>query len=168
MNTYILTILSACIAAAVIQLLSPKGEGGKLAEHIRMIAGLFLLVILLIPLKAGLDLIRSAAEGDLSQQITAHLPTLPENDYQAVFDHTLTAVGQEEVKAWVVSVLDSEFGIPPSGCTVSVTCVTQEAELTLIDVRISLHEPYMTENPHPIEAYVTERLSCPCYVTVGI
>ncbi len=165
MKTYILTLLAASLATAVIQLLAPKGEGGKLGEHIRMIAGLFLLVSLLTPLKDGIALLRSAAEGELTEHLTVKVPEDALGDYGAVFGDTLSFVGQEEVKAWVVSELDTRFGIPPSGCRISVTCAV-EKDLTVCEVCIALLGSYVTENPHPIESHVTEALGCPCYVTV--
>jgi hypothetical protein len=166
MKTYILTLLAASIAAAVIQLLAPKGEGGKLGEHIRMITGLFLLVSLLTPLKEGIALLRSAAEGELSEHLTVEVPDGALGDYAGVFGDTLSFVGQEEVKAWVVSELETRFGIPSSGCRVSVTCAVEEECLTVSEVRIALRGGYVTENPHPIESRVTEVMGCPCYVTV--
>lgn len=167
MNTYIFTLLVASVAAATVQLLTPKGEGGKMAESIRMIAGLFLLVALLHPLQAGMELLRSAVRGDLVEQLTVSVPEDIQGDYEAVWGDTLTFVGREEVKAWVVSVLESEFGIPPSGCRVSVTCGIEGETLTVTEVRIALGESYIAHNPHPIESYVTQKLNCPCFVTVG-
>ncbi len=167
MNTYILTLLAASLAAAVVELLSPKGEGGKLVSHVRMIAGLFLLAALLNPLKEGISLLRDAADGDLTHRLESLLPTNTPDDYEAAFGDALTAVSRGEVEAFVVSALETDFGIPPSGCTVSVTCAYEDGILTVTEVRIALHGRYMTQDPHPIEDHVSERLRCPCYVTVG-
>ena len=168
MKTYILTLLAASLAAAVIQLLAPKGEGGKLGEHIRMMAGLFLLVSLLNPLKEGIALLRSAAAGELSEYLTVTVPEGDPEDYGAVFGDTLSFVGREEVGAWVISELDARFGIPPSGCRVSVACAVEEEMLTVREVRIALLGSYAVRDPHPIESHVTKTLGCPCYVTVEI
>lgn len=137
-----------------------------MGEHVRMIAGLFLLVVLLNPLKEGIALLRSAAEGALTEYLTVVVPDDMNEDYEGVFHDTLTFVGQEEVKAWVVSALESEFGILPSECRTSVTCAVEEDMLTVCEVRIALSGKYAAENPHPIESCVTEALGCPCYVTV--
>ena len=75
MKSYILTLLSASLAASVVELLAPNGEGGRLASHIRMIAGLFLLVALLTPLREGIRLLREAADGDLSSRVEALIPS---------------------------------------------------------------------------------------------
>ena len=51
MSAYILPLLAASLAAALVELLAPKGDGGRIAAHVRMIAGLYLLVALLNPLR---------------------------------------------------------------------------------------------------------------------
>jgi len=61
---YLLSLLTASLAAAIAELLAPKGEGGRITAHIRMVAGLFLLVALLNPLREGIRLLRDAALGD--------------------------------------------------------------------------------------------------------
>ena len=167
MKSYILTLLSASLAAAVVELLAPKGEGGRLASHIRMIAGLFLLVALLTPLREGIRLLREAADGDLSSRVEALIPSDMETDYEAVFGDNLAAIGSDEVKAWVLQAMETRFGIPAEGCTVRVACSYGEETLTVTELRISLTPAYLLHDPHPIEAYFTEQLDCPCSVTVA-
>ena len=165
MTYYILSLLSASLAAAVVELLSPKGEGGRMASHIRMIAGLFLLVALLNPLREGIRLLRDAADGDLVSRVESLIPSDPQADYQAVFGENLAAIGSDEVKSWVTDTLETCFGIPPAGCSVWVACAYDGEALTVTEVRISLLGTYMLQDPHPIEDYVADQLSCPCYVT---
>lgn len=167
MNSYILTLLSASLAAAVVELLSPKGEGGKLTSHVRMVAGLFLLAALLNPLRAGLDLLRDAVNGDLTAHLESMLPHGDTDSYEAAFGDTLTSISRTEVEAFARSALQTEFGIPPENCAVSAVCTYEEELLTLSELRISLIGAHALDNPHPIEAYFTDRLKCPCHVTVG-
>ena len=167
MSNYIFTLLAASLAAAVVELLAPRGEGGRLTSHVRMVAGLFLLVALLEPLRAGMSLLRDAVDGELTGRLESMLPDGGDDGYGAVFGDTLTAISRDEVEAYVISALETEFGIPPEGCTVSALCAYEEEVLTLTEVRISLHGAYTLRDPHPIEDYFAEALSCPCYVTVG-
>lgn len=167
MNSYMITLISASLAAAVVTLLAPKGEGGKLASHVRMVAGLFLLVALLDPLRAGLDLLREVVDGDLTAHPELILPEGDAEDYGAVFGDTLTSISRAEVETYARSALEASFGIPPEDCTVSAVCTYEEEILILSELRISLRGAHALADPHPIEAYFTERLKCPCYVTVG-
>ncbi len=167
MTPYILSLLSASLAAAVVELLAPKGEGGRLTSHIRMIAGLFLLVALLNPLREGLRLLRETADGDLSSRVEALIPSDIETDYEAVFGDNLAAIGSDEVRSWVVQVMETRFGIPAEGCAVWVACSYGEETLTVTEIRISLTPAYLLSDPHPMEIYFAEQLNCPCYVTVA-
>ena len=74
MNTYILSLLAASLAAAVVELITPKGEGGRLVSHVRMVAGLFLLVALLAPLREGITLLLDAAQGDMASRVEELIP----------------------------------------------------------------------------------------------
>ena len=166
MNAYILTLLSASLAAAVAELLAPKGEGGRMASHVRMVAGLYLLVALLNPLKEGISLLRSLADGDMVSRVESLIPTDVETNYSGVFGDSLAAIGADEVSSWVTETMESRFGIPPEGCTVWASCDYGEDTLTVTEVRISLKGSYALRDPHPIESYVSSQLNCPCYVTV--
>lgn len=166
MKTYILTILVASLSVAIIELLAPKGEGGHISSHVRMIAGLFLVVALLNPLQEGILFLRSAAEGNLADRLEDMLPEASVENYEEVFLGTITDLGAEETEAWVISVLETVFHIPPAACTVEAVCEAEENSLSLREVRIALSGAYIWEDPHPIETYVSKQLQCPCYVTV--
>ena len=166
MKTYVFSLLAASLAAAVVELLAPKGQGDRVVSHIRMLAGLFLLVALVNPLREGIDLLRSAADGDLSSRVEAIIPSEGDDGYGAVFGDSLTTISAREVEAWVLQTLEREFGIPAEGCTVWVDCAYDRETLTVTEVRISLRPPYALTDPHPMEAYYANQLGCSCYVTV--
>ena len=166
MKAYILPILSASLIAGVIEHLAPKGEGGRMAAHVRLIAGLFLLVTLLNPLREGILFLKSAAEGNLADRLTEVLPEASAKDYEEVFLGVLADTGVLETEAWVLSALETVFHIPPTACAVEVTCEAEGNTLALREVRIALRGEFMWEDPHPIEAYMSAQLQCPCYVTV--
>lgn len=168
MNTYILSLLVASLAAALVELLAPRGDGGRIASHVRMIAGLFLLVSLLSPLKVAVSYIRDVADGTLRDDLlAAYTPDIPAEDYEATFGATLASVGRDEVSAWVKTTLQDRFSVPPNNTTVEVVCLSNGETLTVSEVRIALIGSSVWKDPHPIEAYITEQLACPCYITVG-
>ena len=173
MSAYVLSLLGASLAACMVELLVPKGDGGRIAGHVRMVAGLFLLVALLEPIGAGLTLLRRAAEGELTGWIEEQIPSSAVDGdserFEDVFRESLNGVGRREVEAWVVESLETAFGIPAAGCAVEAVCdLTDGAgeNSALRELRIGLRGAYALEDPHPIEAYFAERLGCPCYVTV--
>ncbi len=164
--SYIFSLLSASLAAAVVELIAPKGEGGRLASHVRMVAGLFLLVALLTPLREGLDILKAAAEGNLADRIESEIQNASPEDYQAAFIASLANLGKTETESWVTETLQSRFSIPPTDCAVEALCDTEDGAIILRELRIGLKGSSVLKNPHPIEAYFAEALQCPCYVVV--
>ena len=166
MSSYILTLLLAAVAAAVAELLTPRGDGGRIVAHVRMVAGLFLLVALLAPLREGITLLSSALDGSLIEEAFPDGDYAP-TDYESLFYENLATSSAAEIEAWTKSTLAAHFSIPADACAVSALChITSDAQ-SLTELRISLHGSFAFQDPHPIEAYFREALACPCYVTVG-
>lgn len=168
MRAYVLSILAAALLAATVERLAPKGEGDRIASHIRMVAGLFLLLTLLTPLTEGLRLLRDGLEGDLAARVEELLPDPPREGYEAVFGDTLTGISRDQLRNHVITTMENQFAIPPSGCRVSVDCAYSEGRVTVNEVRICLLDQYALQDPHAIEDYFSEQLGCPCFVTVEL
>ena len=165
MKEYVVSVLTATLIAAVTEKLSPAGEGGRMAAHVRFVTALFLIVSLLSPLTAAVEYVRNLpGDGGISEWLTPSANP----DYSQAFESTLISVSREEGMAWVVNILNSRFGIPPECCEVWVECVSDGETVGFQEVRISLKGDCILENPHPIEAYVSESLGCPCFVTVTV
>ncbi len=168
MSAYILSLCVAAIAAAVVELLAPRGDGGRLAGSIRMIAGLFLLVALLRPLTDGISYLSAVADGDIADILPDDLPTPAEN-YEATLYAALSDCTAAELEAWVTSTLTTEFAIPREHITVSALCepATPDSPLSLDELRIGLSGSSALRDPHPIEDYFEKALSVPCYLTIS-
>ncbi len=168
------TLLLAAVAAAVVELLVPHGDGGRVAAYVRLIGGLFLLVVLLAPLGEGVELLQEAADGELAERLPeALLPEGEPTDYEAILRDTLCTAGAAEVEAWVRERLSADFDIPSENATVAALTETVEnaggtsVAPVLREVRIALHGSSALSDPHPIEEAIGEALGCSCYVTVG-
>ncbi len=167
MTPYILSLAAASLAAALVELLAPKGEGGRLAAGIRMVAGLFLLVALLSPLRAGLELLVGLSDGTVD--LPAGVPSVEAEDYESTLQASILSLGEAELTAWVGETLRTAFGVSPE--EVEVTPVWAESETLpppLAELCIVLSGEAMFANPHPMEAYFTDALGCPCRVSVAI
>ncbi len=161
MTAYILSMLAAALLCAVVELLAPKGEGGRLASGVRMVAGLFLLVALLAPLRAGLDVLSDFVGQDIDT------PAEDAEGYESAWEASILALGHAELTAWVTETLTTEFGIA-ADC-VEVVPVWGESDTVtppLSEVCIVLSGRAMAEDPAPIEAYFAAALGCPCRVSV--
>ena len=166
MTGYILTLLAASVAVSVIEMLVPKGDGGRLTACVRVVTGLFLLVALLHPLQEGLRILRAVAEGDLTDALEVRVEEDSPEDYRATFYQSLAAVGEEEMEAWVIETLETTFGIPPTGCAVEAIWRSEGEGVMPEELRIGLRGRYALEDPRPLESFYALRFGCPCYVTV--
>ena len=159
-------LIATAVAATLVELIAPQGEGGRRGGQVRLIAGLCILIALIQPLREGITLLRAVAEGNLSEMIPdMELPS--EEEYGSVWADTLEGLGEQEVASWVEGVLGREFGINPDNRRVQVICENTDSTLCVREVRIALWGAAIWKDPHAIEAYVSERLFCPCTVSVG-
>jgi hypothetical protein len=106
-------------------------------------------------------------EGDLSEMIIGlNIPA--KDEYDSVWSDTLSALGEQEVASWVEGVLEQEFHIAHDHYRVQAICEADEqGALYVSEVYIALWGAAIWKDPHAIEAYVSERLSAPCTVSVG-
>ncbi len=160
-------LIAAAVAATLVELIAPQGEGGRMGGHVRLVAGLCVLVALIQPLREGVMLLRAMAEGDLAEMLPdVELPA--EEEYGSVWSDTLAAMGDQEVTSWVEGVLEQKFEISPDNRRVQVVCeVGENGVLHVKEVYIALRGAAIWKDPHTIEGYVSERLSAPCTVSVG-
>ncbi len=167
MSDYIYAFVLTAVAAVMVEMLAPSEEGGRLGGSVRLVAGLCMLVMLLQPLKEGIALVRSLADGDVQISWDGSTPT-DEQDYQDILQGELAALGRGEVVSWVSGILETSFGIPKENHTVTVEMAPVEGvELPAVaKVTILLHGASIFENPHQIEDYITDRLGCPCTVAI--
>lgn len=158
-------LIGAAVAATLVELIAPPGDGGRLSGQVRLVAGLCILIALIHPLREGIALLRTMAEGDLSEILPD--AEIPAEEYDSLWSDSLTKMGEQEVTCWVSGVLEREFGITSDHCRVQVICDSGGETLCVQEVRIALWGTAIWKDPHAIERYVAERLSCPCMVSVG-
>ncbi len=170
----LMTLILAALAAAVVELLVPHLDGGRMAAYVRMIGGLFLLVVLIAPVTEAVTLWREAAEGELNERLPeAFLPAGEPTDYTAVWRETLAATGEAAVTKWVQETLAADFAISAEEATVSVVCTVSDATgdaagvPVVQEVRIALSGGAILQDPRRMEAVIGEALGCLCFVTVG-
>ena len=153
------------MAASIVELLAPRGEGGRIAAQVRMVAGLFLIVALLLPLRDGVAFLADLADGD---GLDVDIPSYDIPTYEATLQASLLSMGSEEVAAWVRDTVAEELSI--SADLVEVVPVWEESESIpppLAEVYVALSGSAMLADPRIIEALVSEALGCPCRVSVS-
>lgn len=167
MTDYVYAFIFTAVAAVIVEMLATTGTGGRLGGAARLVAGLCMLVMLLDPLQEGISFIRSLADGRM--ELTWEGETsADESYYKDILQEELAGLGRSEVAAWVTAVMDSQFGIPAENhtVTVSVTPAEDGGLPAVTGITIVLHGASVFENPHQIEAYITDRSGYPCTVAI--
>ena len=167
MNQYVTSILAATLLAAVTEKLAPAGEGGRMTAHVRFLTALFLIIALLTPVKDAVAYLKGITADDVSGIVQDWVDLPEQGDYGEALGSTLTAVTAQEAEDWLQKTLAERFSIPADSCTLWVGCDSDGTAVTFSEVRIALSGASALKDPHPIEAYISEMLGCPCYVTVS-
>ncbi len=166
MNEYIYAWITVALLAVLAELLLPGGKSGKMAGHMRFLAGLCILAALVPTVKEGIARLNDLADGD-------HAMTFPSveagRDYDAYFSDHLSDMTKEECEAWVYEALQKHFSLPRDKCFAVVTVETDDKGIPLVaSVEICLYGTAMLANPHSIESYISTQLSAPCIVSVDL
>ena len=164
MTPYIFSLVAAAMAAAVVELLAPKGEGGRIAAQVRMVAGLFLLVALLLPLRDGVAFLAGLSDGD-----GLAIPSYDVPGYESTLQASVLSMGSAELAAWITATLETEFSVSPELAEVLPVWGAIEATTPpLAEVYIVLSGKAALTDPHPIESFFADALGCPCRVSVSL
>lgn len=173
-DVWIPLLLTSAGAAIAVRLIPRRAATAK---TVRMAAALCLLVCLLSPLAESAALLKETLLSDpgaladrlSSLQDPGDVPLLPQGgvDADSLFENELTSLAASNVETWVQSRLRDTFGISPDHASVTVSCSSDGQSLRTEGVWIVLRGRAVISDPHVIEAWFSERLGCPCAVSVG-
>ena len=163
MKAYLLSILAASIAAALINLLSPAGEGGGIGKHLKLTVALFLICVLITPLKSGMEAILDWSSGKLP--FWENEEDIAE-DYRDRLDGALTDASREYVAQALTETLQAQFDMDPGTvrCALEWSGSGEEARPSRVTVLLSGKSIW--KDPHAIEDFVTELLDCECITAI--
>ena len=166
MNEYIYAWITVALLAVLAELLLPGGRNGKLAGHVRFLAGLCILAALVPTVKEGINRLSDLADGD---QVLTFPSIEAGQDYDAYFSDHLSDMTKEKCEAWVYEALQKHFSLPRDQCLVLVTVEADDKGLPLVaSVEICLYGTAILVNSHSIETFISTQLSTPCTVSVDL
>lgn len=159
MKPYLISLIGAAIAVALIRMLSPEGEGSSIAKHVKLLTALLLISVLISPVVDLIGGVRAWASGehsfpwedrDHSQSNTENLQNALDSASTTYFSDMLTQT------------VANRFGISPG----EVRCAVQwtEAGDALVPERVTviLSGQAIWLDPAQIETFVRELLGCDC------
>ncbi len=91
MKDYLLTLIAASLVAVLVGILSPDGERGGIAKHMKLLTSLFLVCVLISPLQSGIEGLQRLMRGELS------LPDLDESEQEDYLDEMEGALNDASV-----------------------------------------------------------------------
>ena len=159
MKAYFLSLIAASMIAALVGILSPNGEKGGIAKHMKLLTSLFLVCVLISPLKETLTGLRAWLDGDFG------LPgvEIPEEDsYKQQMDEALQGASTTYFTQMLTQMLEQQFSIATGEVRCNVQWQIESGTLTPVRVTVILSGKAIWRDPEKIETFVQELLGCEC------
>lgn len=163
MEAYIISLLSASLAIALVSILSPDGTGGGIAKHVRLLSSLVLICILIAPLGKSLKALQELANGELSIP-GVNAPN--ENDAQDRLQITIDEASKRYALQSLTRLLEQEFAIDTGDVRCVAVWAEQDGNATPTRITVLLSGSAIWKDPKKIEAFVTNLLGCECITAI--
>ncbi len=160
MSVYLFSLAVLSIAVSIAGILSSTGRGDGLSRHVRFLASLILLCLLVSPLGGLLERIRDWKENDFWIPDTE----VTEEDYTDRVQSALDEQSHTYFVQMLTLTLEEKFQIP-SG---HVRCVVvwNDAGTAPTHVTVLLSGKGVWSDPAPIKQTVEELLNCSCDIVI--
>ncbi len=158
MKEYLISIVAASLIAALLGILAPEGSGKGLSKHVRLLSALFLLCVLITPLKYISETVRDLINGNITWEAP---PTDSKEDYDEELKQSFNASSKVYFAQLLLNRLETEFKIPTGEVRCSIQWENEE-ETRPLRISIILSGSSVWRDPKPIENYVEELLGCEC------
>ncbi len=163
MKDYLLTLIAASLVAVLVGILSPDGERGGIAKHMKLLTSLFLVCVLISPLQSGIEGLQRLMRGELS------LPELngsEQEDYPDMMEGALNDASVNYFCDMLTVTIEKQFGIEAGEVRCLVAWEQEGETLTPTRVTVVLSGKAIWKDPHAIEEFVTELLGCDCATAI--
>lgn len=161
MRQYMMNVVGVAILAGVADQLLP--EKGKLREHVRLLFGLYLILVMIAPLGNVLSSLPARLEDGMAALENAGEGT---GEYDKILEGTVKEAVRQELAAALTEKLVKEFGVNAETVRVGISFEEGE-ELRLKKVLVTLTGKDIFRNPYTIEEAISSLLGCECVVVVG-
>ncbi|MBQ8311213.1 MAG: hypothetical protein IJX80_09415 [Clostridia bacterium] len=163
MSTYLISLIAAAMVAALIGILSPDGERGGIAKHMRFLVSLFLLCVLIAPLRETIGILSDFANG---KSESPEIGEIEKQDYQKEMENAMSASSKAYLVQLLTQALEKNFSIESGNVRCSVRWTDADGTLSPTRVTVILSESAIWSDPEPIERFVTELLGCECVTAI--
>ena len=158
MKIYLLSLLITSLLLSVIGILTPKGERDGLSKHVRLVAALVWLCILIAPLPGMLSDFRDWWK-DLDTSFSENESF--ENSLEQ-FDQVLDEQSMSYFCDMLTQTLEEHFEITPGDLRCRIQWAQTETGASPTRVTLLLSGKAIWKSPTEMEAFVSELLGCEC------
>ena len=149
MSGGILALFGVCMGAAILDVALP-GEGRDAPKaFLQFFASLLVLVLILRPIFALPEEVKGFLDDAVQEETTA--------EFEQVWQETLATRGKAELEAGIYALLETEFALTATKCSVWVT-LDGAGALARVDVR--LKGVGLLQDPSPVEDRLRELFAC--------
>ena len=164
MQGYLMGLLGLAVCCAVVELLSPEGEGGGIARHIRLMSGLCLLCVAVTPLVSWGGQVGSLPErlGEAGEEWIEESEDSGESfasRWQAQNEQLDLSIAAETL----AEMIEQRFSLAASDCRVSLAT---DGAGALCEVRVAFSGRAIWVNAQEVKNWISELLGCECTVYI--
>ena len=163
MKNYLLTLIAASLVAVLIGILSPDGERGGIAKHMKLLTSLFLVCVLINPLQSGIVGLQKLMQGELS---LPELDDTTQEDHLQQMEDVLNGASVNYFCDMLTETLEQNFSIENGSVRCRVEWEQTGETLTPTRVTVVLSDKAIWKDPREIEAFVSELLGCECVTAI--
>lgn len=161
MKEYVITLVGVCLFCGFITVLSPDGEGGGIKKHIKLIASLCVLSVMIAPLVSFAESLGEYNAENLSDIFEGEEYI---NKYEEICNDTISAYTADEIARRCKTRICAELGMESESFEVEVATECVDDVLEVSSVRVTLHPAAITQDPREISAIVSDMLDCECEI----
>ena len=158
MKTYLLSLLGASLAVALIGILAPAGA----SKHMKLISSLILICVLIAPLPKAIGSVWSMVE-DFTEQGGQSGSS---SDYNGQMQEAVNSASKTYFAQTLTQLLEQQFSIPPGEVRCSIRWAEGTEQLQPQKITLILSGSAIWKNPNDMEKFVSELLGCECVTAI--
>lgn len=151
-----MSVVLVALCGGIFEELLP--ERSAMRSHLRLVAGLSVLLVLILPAK---DALRSLSDFVSSLDLSGVLSEGAGEEYEELTRELLTRYSTAEAERLVAARITEALSLKEGTCRAVIT-LSESGELARVTVLVSGRS--ILESPYEIEEFVNAWLSCPCDV----
>ena len=159
MGTYLITLITASLVAAVVGILTPDGERGGIAKHMQLLISLALLCMMIAPVKDAIAALTELAGGEW---VAPELGATQEEDYREKMEEAMQNASGSYLAELLTDALEREFSIASGEVRCAIRWQATDGAVQPSRVTVILSGRAIWVDPAPIERYVSDLLGCEC------